>query len=93
MLVDRSRHLRYVQIRQITLDYVEKVGSQFLSLRQLFREQHSPPAHGCAEKPNNGGPSHANLRTALGSLGPETRSLRPSFSKPQDFADLVRICK
>jgi len=42
------------------------------------------------EKPDNGGASRANLRTAMAGPTLEIRSLRPSFSKPQDFVDLVR---
>jgi hypothetical protein len=42
----------------------ENVGIQFHSLRQSFRDQLSPPASERAQKRNNHGPSHENLRTA-----------------------------
>jgi hypothetical protein len=71
--------------------YAENVGSQFLSLRQCARLQHSQRARRRSEKPNNGGLSCANLRTETGVPRHEIRFLRPTFSKPQDFVDLVRI--
>jgi len=42
-------------------------------------------------KPNSGAPSQANLSTSVAAERAETHSLRRSFSKPQDFGDLVRI--
>ena len=59
-------------------------------LRQGFPAKHSPPVHETADKANNGGPSHANLRTAACPRRPKIRSLQPLFSKPQDFADSAR---
>ena len=52
--------------------------------------KHSPLAFERAQKPNNGGPSRENLRTAMTPLRPEILSLRPFVSKAPDFADLVR---
>ena len=60
-------------------------------LRQLFRDQPSLCACARAEKRNNGGHSRANLSTAVDVERREERSLQTDFSKPHDFADLVRI--
>ena len=43
--------------------------------------------------PNKHGPSRTKLCTAAPRRGPKIRSLRPSFSKPLDFAVLVRIVR
>ena len=68
----------------------ENVGSQFHSLRQPVRVQHSPLTCETAEIPNKYGASRANLRTAIELLSSKTPSLRPIFSKAPDCADLVR---
>src|SRR6187200_1690695 len=62
----------------------ETVGFQDHSLRQAVRAKRSLWARGRAEKPNNGGPSRANLRTPMAGPTLEIRSLRRSFSKSQD---------
>ena len=61
------------------------------SLRQSIRAEHSLPACERPKIPNEHGPSRGNLCTARGRPRPKIRSLRPSFSKPLDFAILVRI--
>lgn len=68
---------------------LETVGARFLSLRQSFRDQHSPVACERALKPNNHG-----FRAQTSALR-DTRqdpkfSLGPFVSKPPDRADLVR---
>ena len=42
------------------------------------------------KNPNKYGPSHINLRTATKQRRPKILSLRPFFSKPTDFANLVQ---
>jgi hypothetical protein len=42
------------------------------------------------KNPNKHGPSHINLRTATHRQRPKILSLRPFFSKPPDYADLVQ---
>jgi hypothetical protein len=74
----------------ITLECVENVGSQFLSLRQSVRVQHSPPPYEAAEIANNRGTSPNNLSTVLRRPRAEILSLGAFVSKPLDFADLVR---
>jgi len=69
----------------------EAFGSQSHSLRQPAYDQHSLRAPRRQGKPNNGGLSRSNLRTVMIVSRPNARSLWPIFSKPQDFADLVRI--
>ena len=51
--------LLFADLRPCTIVCVENVGTQVHSLRQPVRVQHSP------QKPNSGGPSRANLRTAI----------------------------
>jgi methylmalonyl-CoA mutase len=46
---------------------------------------------GGIKSPNKHGPSRTNLWTARSRPSVKIRSLRPSFSKPLDFAELVRI--
>jgi hypothetical protein len=69
----------------------ENVGFQFISLRQSIRREISLLAFQRAKIPNKHGPSRANLCTAAPRRRSKIRSLRPPFSKPLDFADLVRI--
>jgi hypothetical protein len=67
----------------------EKVGSQFLSLRQSVRTQHSPVACKRARSPISTG----FTRKAPDCEAPaETHNSlsQAFFSKPPDFADLVR---
>lgn len=61
------------------------------SLRQSVHAKYSLPACQGGKIPNKYGPSCANLCTAAPRRRPRIRSLRPSFSKPPDFAILVRI--
>jgi hypothetical protein len=68
---------------------METVGSQSHSLRQWSPVERSPRPTRRAEKPNNGRHFCGNLGTGLGAGGSEIRSLRPSFSKSEDFAGLV----
>ena len=75
---------------ELGLQNSENVSWQSFSLRQHVHAKHSPLAFERAQKPNNGGPSCENLRTARQRLRPKILSLRPFVSKPPDFADLVR---
>jgi hypothetical protein len=68
----------------------ENVGIQFLSLRQRVLVQNSLSPYKRAKIPNKHGPSHINLRTATQQRRPKILSLRPFFSKPPDFANLVQ---
>jgi hypothetical protein len=70
--------------------YVERVSSQFLSLRQSFLEQLSPRGFERAQTGNNGRHSREDLRTSLTPSGSEILSLGPFVSKPSDFAFSVR---
>jgi hypothetical protein len=62
----------------------EKVGIQFLSLRQRPLVQNSLSPYKRAKIPNKHEPSHINLRTATHRQRPKILSLRPIFSKPPD---------
>ena len=67
------------------------VRLRFVSLRQSHRVKYSLPVRQRAKIPNKHGPSRENLCTAAPPPRPKIRSLGPSFSKPLDFAILVRI--
>jgi hypothetical protein len=69
----------------------ETVGSQSHSLRQPFRDQHSPLACERLWQPNNRGLRWTDLRTASFCLSPEIFSLGLFVSRAPHFADLVRI--
>ena len=69
---------------------MENVGFQFLSLRQLLREQLSPLVFERTENANNHRLPQGKLRTSLGTLRAEILSPRLLFSEPPDCADLVR---
>ena len=82
-----------------TLQLEETVGSQFLSLRQSYRNQHSPVACERAQKPNNHG-LRAQTSGLLRMPSPsEPRSLRGFFSespRPRRFGTVcisVLVCK
>jgi hypothetical protein len=68
----------------------ENVGIQFLSLRQRVLVQNSPPSYKRGKIPNKHGPSHTNLRTATQQRRPKILSLRPFFSKPPDYVNVVQ---
>jgi hypothetical protein len=66
------------------------VGFQFLSLRQRVLVQNSLSPFKGGKIPNKHGPSHTNLRTARPQRRPKILSLRPFFSKPPDYVNLVQ---
>ena len=78
-------------IAPLVFHNVERVGFRFVSLRQLHHAKYSLLARQGTKIPNKHGPLPANLCTAAPRRRPKIRSLRPIFSKPLDFADLVRI--
>ena len=77
--------------RSLVFHNSENVGSRFVSLRQSHRAKHSLPACQGEKIPNKNGASRTKLCTARIPRRAKIRSLRPPFSKPLDFAILVRI--
>ena len=85
------QRMSYGRTARRLMHTLENVGFRFLSLRQSHRAKYSLPARQGGKIPNKHGPSPANLCTAAPGRRRKIRSLRPFFSKPPDFADLVRI--
>jgi hypothetical protein len=69
----------------------ENVGSQSHFLRQCTLDQSSRAQSPTVRNPNIGGHCASNLLTFKRSCRPQIVSLRPRFSKPDDFVDLVRF--